>query len=222
MAETEPGEMSTMRLLTTMTGAATTLALAAAGLVVAAAPAPAAPARGLGTTSLATVLAADGQKFDSNGKDFDVVEAAVYAVAAAKPKSPVLVLADGKVRLTAFAPTDQAFRTLVADLTGKKYKSEAKVFKKVAALGIDTVEQVLLYHVVPGATITAAKAVDADGAKLKTAAGTTVKVKVVHGVVTLVDKDPDAVNATVIVTDINKGNKQIAHGVDRVLRPADL
>ena len=125
-------------------------------------------------------------------------------------------------RLTAFAPTDKAFRRLVADLTGTRYKSEAKVFKKVAALGIDTVEQVLLYHVVPGATITAAQAVKADGAKLKTAAGPTLKVKVADGRVTLVDKDPDATNPTVTVPDINKGNKQIAHGIDRVLRPADL
>src|SRR5690349_13460350 len=93
-------------------------ALATGGLLtataLAAAPAQAAPAeRGLGTTSLATVLGADGQKFDSNGKDFDIVEAAVYAVAAAKPKSPVLILADGTKKLTAFAPTDNAFRKLV-------------------------------------------------------------------------------------------------------------
>ena len=41
-------------------------------------------------------------------------------------------------------------------------------------------------------------------------------------VVMLVDKDPDTAAATVIVADINKGNKQIAHGIDAVLRPADL
>jgi hypothetical protein len=40
--------------------------------------------------------------------------------------------------------------------------------------------------------------------------------------VKLVDKDPDTAKATVIVADINKGNKQIAHGIDAVLRPADL
>ena len=46
------------------------------------------------------------------------------------------------------------------------------MFKKGAALGIDTVEHLLLYHVVPRAAITAAKAVNADGAKPATAAGT--------------------------------------------------
>jgi uncharacterized surface protein with fasciclin (FAS1) repeats len=202
-------------------------ALATGGLLtasaLAAAPAQAAPAeRGLGTTSLATVLGADGQKFDSNAKDFDIVEAAVYAVAAAKPKSPVLVLADGTKKLTAFAPTDQAFRKLVKDLTGKTYKSEAKVFAKVAGLGIDTVETVLLYHVVPGVTIDSKMAAKSNGVKLKTALGKTVKVKVMNGKVMLVDKDPDATNATVVIADINKGNRQIAHGIDRVLRPADL
>ncbi len=211
-----------MRIRTTFVIGASLAVVGGLMAATSAAPAQAAPARGLGTTSLATVLGADGQKFDKNWKDFDIVEAAVYAVAAANPKSPVLALTDGKVRLTAFAPTDKAFRKLVADLTGTTFKSEATVFNKVAALGIDTVEQVLLYHVVPGATITAAQAVKADGTKLKTAAGPKLKVVVKNGQVTLEDKDHDATNATVIVADINKGNKQIAHGIDRVLRPADL
>jgi len=160
-------------------GSATAGAVLTATAIVAAgaAPAQAAPARGLGTTSLASVLGADGVKFDSNWKDFDIVEAAVYAVAAAKPDSPVLVLADGTKRLTAFVPTDKAFRNLVKDLTGKSYSSEKKVFTKLAGLvDIDTIETVLLYHVVPGATITAAKALQADGAKLATAAGVKLKV----------------------------------------------
>jgi len=211
-----------MRIRSVVASATVGGVLAATAVLAASTPAQAAPARGLGTTSLASVLAADGQKFDKKGGDFDIVEAAAYAVLAAKPNSPVALLADGTKRLTAFAPTDRAFRRLVADLTGTSYSSESKVFAKVASLGIDTVETVLLYHVVPGMTITAAKAIQADGAKLTTAAGVKVKVKVVHGVVTRVDKDPDNANASVIVADINKGNKQIAHGIDVVLRPADL
>ena len=205
-------------------GSATAVALlAASALVAGSTPAQAASARDLGTTSLAGVLGADGQKFDESWKDFDIVEAAVYAVAAAKPKSPVLLLTDGTKRLTAFAPTDKAFRNLARDLTGKTYTSEKKVFTTLAGLvDVDTLEMVLLYHVVPGATITAAKAVAADGAKLQTAAAKNLKVKIVKGKVTLVDKDPDTANATVIAADINVGNKQIAHGIDVVLRPADL
>ncbi len=154
------------------------------------------------------MLGADGQKFDKKGGDFDIVEAAVYAVAGAKPKSPVLILADGTKRATAFAPTDRAFRQLVEDLTGKSYASEEKVFTTLASLvDIDTLETVLLYHVVPGATITAAQAVKADGAKLTTAAGVKLKVKVKNGHVMLVDKDPDAANATVIVRRHQQGQQ---------------
>ena len=86
-----------------------------------------------------------------------------------RPAEPGGLLADGKTRLTAFIPTDKAFRNLVKDLTGKKLGTEKKVFKAVAGLGLDTVEAVLLYHVVPGKTITAAQALDADGASLPTA-----------------------------------------------------
>ena len=218
-------------------------AVAAAGAVLAvgatsaftaptASAAPASPAaaavpagaawHGLGTRSLVTVLTADKNGFDSNGKDFDILTAAVKAVLKAKPHSAVGVLANGKVALTAFAPNDDAFRLLVHDLTGKWVKSEADVFKAVASLGIPTVEKVLLYHVVPGLTITSGIAAKANGVVLKTAAGLTIKVRVVGGRIYLQDKDPNSPNPYVLVADINKGNRQIAHGISRVLRPLDL
>jgi uncharacterized surface protein with fasciclin (FAS1) repeats len=208
-----------------LTSAFTAIAMTGAVFATAAAPAEAGDKHKPGNRSLATVLAADGSGFDKNPHDFDILENAVLAVLAAKPHSPVGVLADGKVRLTAFAPTDAAFRHLVADLTGKRIKSERKVFKTLAGVGIDTVEAVLLYHVVPGATITYKQALKADGAKLQTALeGAKVKVKVRGKRVILVDKDRDDRNPRVILRlrDINKGNKQIAHGIDRVLRPIDL
>ena len=75
----------------------------------------------------------------------------------AKPASPVAVLADGSTRLTAFLPTDRAFRRLVRDLTGTAPDTERAVFTAAATLGVDTIEQVLLYHVVPGQTLTSGK-----------------------------------------------------------------
>lgn len=176
----------------------------------------------LGTRSLATVLAADRAGFDRNWHDYDIVEGAVTAVLEAKPKSPVGVLADGKTALTAFIPTDQAFRTLASDLTGKHYATEKAVFAAVAGLGIDTVETVLLYHVVPGATITAKKALRSDGAVLTTAQGGTLKVDVRDESIRLIDADTDDRNAKVVQPDINKGNRQIAHGISQVLRPVNL
>ena len=132
-----------------------------------------------GTTSLAEVLAADGSKFDKNWKDFDILEAAVTAVLANDKKSPVGLLANGKKRLTAFAPTDQAFKLLAQDLSGKKFKTEKRVTTWLAKnAGIDTIETVLLYHVVAGATLDSGKVLKSDGADLTTAQGGTVTVEV--------------------------------------------
>ncbi|HET9419683.1 MAG TPA: fasciclin domain-containing protein [Nocardioides sp.] len=207
-----------MRIRTIAAAAASTLALGALAPATAT-PAPAAP----GDRSLAAVLAADGNKYDTNPFDFDITEKAVLAVLGAKPGSAVGALTDGSTRLTAFVPTDQAFRFLVRSLKGFKPKSEAKTFKQVARLGIDTIEAVLLYHVVAGSTLTSDKVLAADGQRITTAQGGKIRVQVGHEV-TLVDRDPDARNPRAIPSklDINRGNRQVAHGIDRVLRPLDL
>ena len=177
-----------------------------------------------GTRSLAAVLTKDTGGFDRNGRDFDVLTAAVLAVLEAKPDSPVKVLADGTVALTAFIPTDSAFQRLAREVTHqRRTPSEQAAFTTVAGLGIDTVEAVLLYHVVPGATITRKAALRSDNARLTTAAGATITVDVRrwHRVY-LIDADTNDRNPRVVKFDINKGNRQIAHAIDRVLRPVDL
>ena len=214
-----------MKISLTRTGAA----LAAAALAAAAlAPASSAQAQAgsTGTTSLAEVLAADGQSFDSNWDDFDIVDQAVHDVLAAKPDSAVGVLADGTVKLTGFVPTDRAFRRLVFQLTGNRPADEQATYNVLASFPVDTIESVLLYHVVPGAPISYRMAKKADGAKLETALGSKLKVNY-HphtGVVRLVDKDPNSINAKVYpgLKNLNQGNRQIAHGISQVLRPVDL
>jgi uncharacterized surface protein with fasciclin (FAS1) repeats len=203
----------------TITGIAAASALA---LTVGAAAVPASAAEGTG--SLAGVLTADTSGFDRKSSDFDIVTAAVLAVLEAKPESAVGLLTKGEVALTAFVPNDQAFRLLVKDLTGKSYKSEKTIFNKVAGLGIDTVETVLLYHVVPGSTIPASVAVTADKVGLGTGTGDTFMVQVRKGgsLIKLSDRDYNSRNPRVIATDVNEGNMQIAHVIDRVLRPIDL
>ena len=107
--------------------------LATAGIGLAACPADAATHhQKAGSRSLAQVLAADGTKLDHNWQDFDILEAAVLTVVAAKPSSPVALLTDGSVRLTAFLPTDEAFRDLVGDLTGKRPGTEKKTVEGAA------------------------------------------------------------------------------------------
>jgi uncharacterized surface protein with fasciclin (FAS1) repeats len=92
-------------------------------------------------------------------------------------------------------------------------------------LGVDTIENVLLYHVVPGATITYRQAQAANGATLSTAlSGATIRVRVLRcgHRVSLVDADRNDRNPVVVQKNLNRGNLQIAHGINRVLRPVDL
>lgn len=180
-----------------------------------------------GSRSLAQVLTSDGNRFDRNWNDYDIVTEAVLAVLDAKPTSDVRLLADGGTALTAFIPDDRAFRVLVADISGRWPTSERKVFDAVAGLGIDTVETVLLYHVVPGKAITKKAAVRANGATLTTAQGGTIGVRVKsksRAKVELRDQDRNDRNPFLDrgALDINKGNAQIAHGITLVLRPVNL
>lgn len=204
-------------------------ALATTLLAPAASAAPASATAPTGTKSLAAVLTADGDTFDRNWYDYDVLTEAVLAVLAAKPDSPVAVLTDGSVPLTAFLPNDRAFQVLVADLTRKWPASEKATFTTLAgAVGIDAIEDVLLYHVIPGATIDSGAALKADGAKLATALpGASITVDVIAPrlrLVVLRDNDKNDLNPLLNprALDINKGNKQIAHGIVLVLRPIDL
>jgi uncharacterized surface protein with fasciclin (FAS1) repeats len=89
---------------------------------------------------------------------------------------------------------------------------------------VDTLEAILLYHVVPGDTINSREAAQAGGARLTTAQGGTFRVDVRTANIFLVDQDYDDRNPRLIprLLDLNKGNKQIAHGIHRVLRPVDL
>jgi uncharacterized surface protein with fasciclin (FAS1) repeats len=216
------------RRRTTVLGLLTTVSLTLVGTLGAVPAASANSGSPTGTQSLASVLAAD-KGFDNRAGDFDIVDAAVGAVLEAKPTSAVAVLADGTTPVTAFLPNDRAFRRLAHDLTGTWYRSESRIFTTLAgALGVDTIESVLLYHVVPGATIGYRAAVQSDGATLTTALeGATTEVNVFKGRygyrrVALVDNDPDARNGVVVLANINRGNLQIAHGINRVLRPVDL
>jgi len=217
--------MKLRRSLAQLTAVLFTGALAT-GLAVA--PAQAAP--DAGEQSLAAVLTADGNgTFDQNWYDYDIVTQAVLGVLAVKPDSNVKLLTDGSTALTAFIPNDRAFRLLAHDITHRWYSTEKGVFDKlVAKLGIDAIENVLLYHVVPGGPIMAKDALMADGAKLATGLpGASIKVDVKGRnvpTIVLIDLDRNDYNPRVNPwqTDINDGNKQIAHGITRVLRPINL
>ena len=198
------------------------------GLAAVTAPASAAAPPPTGERSLAAVLTSDGDTFDRRARDYDILTEAVLAVLEEKPNSPVAVLADGSEPLTAFIPNDFSFRLLVKDLTGRWYWSERRVFDElVRAVGVDAIETVLLYHVVPGATIDSGAALGADGVALRTAQGGTFTVDVLSKrwpLIRLRDNDRNDIDPFLVPRqlDINEGNKQIAHGIVFVLRPSNL
>jgi len=184
------------------------------------------------TPSVADVLGRDGVAFDTNWYDYDIVEKAALTVIDAKDgQTTVAALADPNASLTVFAPNDRAFQALVYSLTGRWYWSEAKVFEQlVAAVSglvgpdatIDTIEAVLLYHVV-GGKVMASQVPSLNGKDVTAVGGGTFRVKVGWLFTSLVDKDPDALNPTLVKSklDIPAGNSVI-HGISLVLRPIDL
>ena len=201
----------------------------------------AAPAQAAGPSSLAEVLGVGNNSlgFDSNAYDFDILREAAEAVLAAKPTSPVGLLANGNVPLTAFIPNDRAFAVLEYSLTGTWERNEAKVFSGIVAaagtLGnpIDVIEQVLLYHVLPGAAVESGTVLGLKGASKADRTFTmanqgTITINVYSSnprwpFVVIADQDPNALNPTLVQSKLDiEAGKQIAHGISLVLRPLDL
>ena len=175
------------------------------------------------------MLTSDGNRFDKNARDYDIVTEAVLAVLAAKPDSPVGLLTKGWKPATAFVPNDWSFRTLTKDLTGVRYGSEKGGLQRPGGCGRRR-------HHRAGAALPRGPrghhrlqgtALGADGVALTTAQGGQVTVDVIYPrvpIVQLMDQDPDATDPFLdpSALDINEGNKQIAHGIVLVLRPIDL
>ncbi len=209
-------------MLSRRSAAASTVTLAAV-LALTAVPLSASAAEE--PTSLADVLAADGRAFDDHSSDFDILDAAVSAVLEAKPDSPLAVLADGDQPLTAFLPEDNGFTALAYDIqgaTGEYPDSEQEAFDTIATLGVDTIESVLLFHVVPGDTLEygdlaalrqGAPVITAlDGQKLTITVWNRDPAKGRIGAV-VVNDGSDYYGQLLNQRDINVGNPQIAHSI---------
>lgn len=176
----------------------------------------------LGTdVSLADVLGQDAF-VDRNPDDYDLLEIAVNRVLHERPDSAVGVLADPMVALTAFLPTDAAFVATLDAYLPIRVRTELGGLVALYLLDVDTLEQVLLYHVVPGQTLEAADVLAADGAVLTTAQGGTVAVDVTGSTITLLDAGTRFQDPRVVAPDVNAGQVQVGHGIDRVLIPFDV
>jgi uncharacterized surface protein with fasciclin (FAS1) repeats len=175
----------------------------------------------LKTAPLTEVLNLPRASFDNNLGDFDVFTAVFMDVWGALPESTVSAISNGDTALTAFVPTDRAFRKLVKYLSGKMPSSEEAISAAIATLGAETLEKVLLYHLVVGDPILSPAALQANGATLNSAGGQSFRVKVDGTTITLIDRATKHTNAVVLLSkvDINKGNKQVAHGINQVMLP---
>lgn len=185
-------------------------ALATGALLVSAAAPASAAGHEPGTIVDVAVAASGGGAPDSNPYDYDLlVQAVLYTGLEG-------VLGDPNASFTVFAPNDQAFLTLVTDLTGVAPATEAEALTTiVTALSRDQISNVLLYHVTAGNL----GKVDVNRAKSLTMAnGGIVKPRGVNlrdeGALT----DPRIVRGA---SDIQTSNGVI-HTIDRVLIPGNL
>ena len=200
-------------------------ALGAAALVGATVlvSAPAAQAAD-GTTSLATVLKAGQAKFDRDFKDYDIVTKAVEAVLAAKPDSAVKVLADGKTALTAFIPNDQAFLNLASAAVRQDGHDRGRRVQGSRGSGHRHRRDGPALPRRPGrhdhCPATPSRPTARSSRPPSTARSSGSKVTDEPSII-LGDYAPKLANPRVILSqvDINKGNKQVAHGINAVLLP---
>lgn len=175
-------------------------------------------------TSLLEVLHEDTsgpERRDADSRDFDLVTVAVDRVLERDPGSPVSVLADPTQPVTAFLPDDGAFMALLEERYDRRIPNEvvaAQRLRSRAQLPAGELEALLLGHVVPGVTLTSEQVLASDGEELTTAAGSTLVVRVEGSSVALLDAS-GAVVAQVDADrlDLNRGQVQIAHVVDRVI-----
>ena len=166
----------------------TSLVLAACGAAPAAAP-------------TATVVPPTAVPVAMDIVDTAVADGRFTTLVAAVQAAGLVDTLKGAGPFTVFAPTDEAFAKLPAGTVENLLKPE----------NLETLKNVLLYHVVSG-NVMAADVVTLDGKTADTVAGSAVNISVKDGKVFLNE------NVQVIITDIVTTNGVI-HVIDTVLLP---
>ena len=159
-------------------------------------------------TTIAAIASGDAR--------FNILVATLAYVDARLPGTNLLhTVSDPHANLTVFAPTDTAFGSLAknAGFDGD-VTDESAVFVFLTSLGAETLRDVILYHVSPGAKTLAEIG---NAGVVNTALGATIT----PDGTTLIDNDPDLDDPTVVIPDIAASNG-IIHAIDEVLLPIDL
>ena len=152
----------------------------------------------------------------AGGDDFEVLLGALQFVDAEIPEAGLVAALSGDGPLTVFAPNDAAFGRLAADLGFGGDADDASAVAGFLTTNVpaETLRAALEYHVLPG-DVSAADVAAAE--TLATLQGGTIR----PDLPTLVDMEPDLLDATLIATDIDADNGTV-HVIDRVLLPVDL
>jgi uncharacterized surface protein with fasciclin (FAS1) repeats len=188
------------------------------------------PAAAVPSTLAEQILAdADGE-FDRDRYDFDIIGEVVKAIL--DPSNEVTSqlgaaaqVVDGGI--TAFLPNDRAFQLLAWDLTGKWIRDESKIIPAIlSVVDLQTVNTIVEYHVIAGATIDSAAALQADGVSLTSVMGASFTVDVLNqkrALVRLIDNDRNDWDPFLVRSKLdNVASNGIWHGISQVLRPIDV
>jgi uncharacterized surface protein with fasciclin (FAS1) repeats len=167
--------------------------------------------------TLAALLDATGNGFDSNAGDFDILEAAVGAAGLTG------ALADATARLTVLAPTDAGFIRL-AENFGYSGTSEQAAFDAIVAgltaaapdgNPIPTLTEILQYHILDGSFSTRQLRVDGEATTLQ---GDTLDFRGQR----VIDADPGNV-ARFVLDGVNiQASNGALQTIDNVLLPFNL
>lgn len=149
--------------------------------------------------------------------DFSILVSALTFVDSELPGSNlVATLNDASGDFTVFAPTNAAFSKLAVDIgfDGDSTDNDAVTAFLTGAVPAETLRAVLLYHVA-GESLEEAEI--AAAGSLTTLQGGVVTLNAP----TLVDLEPDLIDASMVTTDVAADNG-IIHVIDRVMLPVDL
>ena len=200
--------MTPTRLIGVATAAAVTVGLAAPIVASAQGNSPS-------SNIVETVLDVSGSEgFDRNGRDYDLLRDALLATGLA---DAVATTDD----ITVFAPNDRAFILLARDLGYRGFDEAGALAFLVDFTGFESaanpglLDDVLLYHVLPGAQT---RRELNRGPAVPTLLGP--EIEVVHNFV--VDGDPNDPDAYISFPRNVRASNGIIHTVNRVLRPIDL